>query len=137
MGFRLAIEAPPSRNDHVITLVFNSPWREVLLERREGSWKGGLEALFLQRDAQGKDLLLEQRHIDLVFEDSQLDELRHDGFRIARPLSLAPATEVLRVVVSDSSTHQMGSVRAPVRSLLEKLQPALPAAAANSPPQPE
>ncbi len=137
MGFRLAIEAPPSRNDHVITLVFNIPWREVLLERREGSWKGGLEALFLQRDAQGKDLLLEQRHIDLVFEDSQLDELRHDGFRIARPLSLAPATEVLRVVVSDSSTHQIGSVRAPVRSLLEKLQPALPAAAANSPPQPE
>jgi len=129
MSFRLAIEAPPSRNAPAVTLVFSIPWREVLLEGLDGSWKGGLELLFLQNDAQGKNLSLEQRHIDLAYEDSRLEELQRDGFRIARALSLASATDSLRVVVSDSLTHQIGSVRVPLRSLLERMQPAVPATA--------
>jgi len=129
MSFRLAIEAPPSRNAPAVTLVFSIPWREVLLEGLDGSWKGGLELLFLQNDAQGKNLSLEQRHIDLAYEDSRLEELQRDGFRIPRALSLASATDSLRVVVSDSLTHQIGSVRVPLRSLLERMQPAVPTTA--------
>ncbi len=129
LGFRVAVEAPESRNNPVITLILSIPWREVLLQGEDGSWKGGLELLCLQRDAQGKELSLEQRHIDLAFEESRLEDLQHNGFHIAHRLSLASATKFLRVVVSDSLTHQIGSVRVPVRSLLEKMQPAVPAAA--------
>jgi VWFA-related protein len=137
LGFRAAIEAPEFKNDPAITLVLTIPWREVLLEARDGSWKGGLEVLCLQSDAQGKNLSLEQRHIDLAFEESRLEDLRRDGFRIARRLPLAHATESLRVVVSDSLTHQIGSIRIPVRSLLEKLQPDIPAADAHNSQSPQ
>ena len=89
---------------------------QLLLEHSAGYWTGGVDLLFLQRDAKGAFLAAEQKHIGLNLPDDQYETLLKTGAIFERHLDILPTTEDVRVLVRDSASGIVGTVTIPLKN---------------------
>lgn len=90
---------------------------QLLLEHAAGQWKGGVDLLFLQRDANEKLLSAEQKHIAMDLPDAQHDSLLKSGAIFERHLGIAAEAVDVRVLLRDSSSGVVGTVTIPLKAL--------------------
>jgi len=89
--------------------------KQFLLRDEDNHSCGGLDLLFLQRDAMGNFLAAEQQHFDVNFSQREYDSLVKTGLVLQRRLAVDPASVELRVLVRDAGSAAIGSVTVPVK----------------------
>jgi VWFA-related protein len=101
--------------------------KQFLLKESDNHQKGGLDMVFLQRDASGNVIAAEEQHFDMNFPQKQYEYLAQAGILLQRHVTVLTASREIRVVVRDAGSGALGSVSVPVETFF-------PAAASPSKP---
>lgn len=110
---KLLAAAPPRVAQLQITL---DP-KTFLLQERENHREGGLDLLFLQRDAAGKFLKAEKQHLDVKYTKRGYEKVAKAGLLVRRELEIDEAAAEIRVLVRDAGSGALGSVTIPMKQL--------------------
>jgi hypothetical protein len=92
--------------------------KQLLLQDQNHHRTGGLDLLFVHRDAEGDFLAAEKQHFDVNFAHKEYDSLAKTGLVLQRRLLIAPGSKEVRVLVRDASSGALGSVTFPVKTFL-------------------
>jgi VWFA-related protein len=88
--------------------------KQFLLKESANHQKGGLDMVFLQRDASGNVIAAEEQHFDMNFPQKQYEYLAQAGILLQRHVTVLSASREIRVVVRDAGSGALGSVSIPV-----------------------
>jgi VWFA-related protein len=92
--------------------------RELLLDAKDGQWRGMVDLLFVQLGAGDKVIAREQQEFGLNLKQESYERLLKIGTKITGRLVLSPDVVNLRVVARDASSGAIGTLTIPVMRLL-------------------
>jgi VWFA-related protein len=102
--------------------------KQFLLKESDNRKKGGVDMVFVQRDAAGNLLVADKQHLDINFDRQQYEFLSHAGMILQRHVTALPQADEIRVVVRDVGSGAVGSVSIPVKAFFPGEASATPAA---------
>jgi VWFA-related protein len=105
--------------DQLEVTIYIDP-RDITLAEKNGRWTGALDFLFLQRNAEGRELTGINDRADLQLKRETYEQVVKNGMKLTRHLELKPNAYQLRIVVRDQSTGALGSVNIPLSQFLKK-----------------
>ena len=108
----------PSASAHVLQVRVGVNPRQFLLHENEGKVAGGLDLVFLQKDANGKILAAEKQHVDVKFSQQEYESLSKTGLVLQRRLTIDPSSTEIRVLTRDEGSGSVGSVTVPLSQVL-------------------
>ena len=114
IGLEVNVQGPPTAADRTLALTLGMDIKEILLEEKEGRWRGNIELLFLQTGQDSKTLNAETKLVTLNFEGAKYKSLQESGFFVVRHLPIVPAANTVRIVVRDRGTSALGTVTVPL-----------------------
>ncbi len=88
---------------------------QLMLRHDNGAWKGAIDLIFAQRDANGKMVASDAKRIDLDFTDAKRAELLEKGAIFERHLAISQEAQDVRVVVRDPASSMYGTVTVPMK----------------------
>ncbi|HEY2353021.1 MAG TPA: VWA domain-containing protein [Candidatus Acidoferrum sp.] len=118
LGITLRGKPQPSTSARVLQLQVGLDPKEFLLHDQENRMAGGLDLLFLQKDAGGNFLAAEKQHFEVNFSRKEYAMLAKSGLVLQRRLTIAPGAAEIRVLVRDATSGALGSVTVPLNKLL-------------------
>jgi VWFA-related protein len=89
---------------------------QLMLDHENGDWKGAIDLIFVQRDANGKMLATDSKRLELDLPDAKHDELLKTGSVFERHLAIAQGAEDVRVIVRDPASSAYGTVTVPMKT---------------------
>jgi VWFA-related protein len=98
--------------------------KQFLLKESDSRQKGGLDMVFLQRDASGNMLAADKQHFDVNFDQKQYEFLAEAGMILQRKVNVLPQCNEIRVVVRDAGSGGLGSVSIPVKAFFPSISAA-------------
>ncbi|HWZ96967.1 MAG TPA: VWA domain-containing protein [Candidatus Dormibacteraeota bacterium] len=101
-----------------ITLQIGLDTLQLSLKEENAHHKGGIDLLFLQRDAGGKAVQEEQKRIGFDFTDEQYKALVKSGIILQRHVTADRSASEIRVLVHDAASGAIGTVTVPLGKLL-------------------
>ncbi len=116
----LMVSAIPTQPEAARNITFQIGLDTLQLTLKEdgGHHKGGIDLLFLQRDASGKALQSEQKRIGFDFSDEQYKALVKSGIILQKHVTADPNASEIRVVAHDAASGAIGTVSVPLAKLL-------------------
>ena len=114
IGLEVNVQGPPTAADRTLALSLGMDIKEILLEEKEGRWRGNIELLFFQVGQDGKTLDGETKLVTLNLDGPKYKSLRENGFFIVRHLPILPAANTVRIVVRDRGSSALGTLTVPV-----------------------
>lgn len=114
IGLEVTVQGPPTAADRALALSLGMDIKEILLEEKEGRWRGNIELLFLQTGQDGKTLDEETKLVTLNLDGAKYKSLQANGFFVVRHLPIVPAAKTVRIVVRDRGSSALGTVTVPV-----------------------
>lgn len=117
VSVRVKTLAPSS--DHLLQVQVTLDPKQFLLHEQENRRKGGLDLLFLEKNAAGTFLVAEKQHFDVNFSGREYDSLAKTGLVLQRRLTINTGSSDVRVLVRDAGSGTMGSVTIPVSKFLD------------------
>jgi len=114
IGLEVNVQGPPTAADRTLALSLGMDIKEILLEEKEGLWRGNIELLFFQMGQDGKTLDGETKLLTLNLDEPKYKSLQENGLFIVRHLPILPAANTVRIVVRDRGSSALGTVTVPV-----------------------
>jgi VWFA-related protein len=118
VSVRVKPVAPSS--DHLLQVQVTVDPKQFLLRDEDSRRKGGLDLLFLEKDAAGTFLVAEKQHFDVNFSRREYDSLAKNGLVLQRRLAINTGSSDVRILVRDAGSGTMGSVTIPVSKYLDR-----------------
>jgi VWFA-related protein len=100
-----------------LTLAVNLDAHDLGFTAQEGHRKGGIDLVFVQRDASGNALDAHEWHCGLDLDKTTYDSALRDGISILRDVPAKEGAVTVKVIVRDPSSSAIGSLTV----LLKKL----------------
>jgi hypothetical protein len=137
IGLEVNVQGPPTAADRTLTLSLGMDIKELLLEEKEGKWRGNIELSFLQMGKDRKTLDEDRKLFTLNVDGAKYKSLQENGLFIVRHLPILPAANTVRIVVRDRGTSAIGTVTVPVNQWFspEAAKGGGPRSPSNSPEQ--
>ena len=114
IGLEVNVQGPPTAADRTLALSLGMDIKEILLEEKEGLWRGNIELSFFQMGQDGKTLDGETKLVTLNLDGPKYKSLQENGLFIVRHLPILPAANTVRIVVRDRGSSALGTVTVPV-----------------------
>lgn len=93
------------------------PPRQVTLEQKDGRWTGSVEALFVQKSAEGKNLGGKSEIVHIRMGPENYQAVQQHGMVFNAELEIVPAAVELRVALRDNGSGAIGSVIIPFKGV--------------------
>ena len=114
IGIEVNVQGSPTAADRTLALSLGMDIKEILLEEKEGLWRGNIELMFFQMGQDGKTLDGETKLVTLNLDGQKYKSLQENGLFIVRHLPILPAANTLRIVVRDRGSSAIGTVTVPI-----------------------
>jgi len=118
LGITVFCKTLPPSSAHVLQLRLGVNLKQLLLHENEDHVAGGLDLVFLQKDANGKILAAEKQHVDVKFTQQEFESLSKSGLVLQRRLTIDPSSTEIRVLMRDEGSGSVGSVTVPLSQVL-------------------
>jgi hypothetical protein len=118
LGITVFCKTLPPASAHVLQLRLGVNLKQLLLHENEDHVAGGLDLVFLQKDANGKILAAEKQHVDVKFTQQEFESLSKSGLVLQRRLTIDPRSTEIRVLMRDEGSGSVGSVTVPLSQVL-------------------
>ena len=118
LGITVFCKTLPPVSAHVLQVRMGVNPRQFLLQEKDNHFAGGLDLVFLQKDAKGKILAAEKQHVDVKFSQQEYESLSKTGFVLQRRLTIDPSSTEIRVLMRDQGSASVGSVTVPLSQVL-------------------
>jgi VWFA-related protein len=118
LGITVFCKTLPPSSAHALQVRVGVNPRQFLLHENEGKVAGGLDLVFLQKDANGKILAAEKQHVDVKFSQQEYESLSKTGLVLQRRLTIDPSSTEIRVLTRDEGSGSVGSVTVPLSQVL-------------------
>jgi VWFA-related protein len=118
LGITVFCKTLPPASAHALQVRVGVNPRQFLLHENEGKVAGGLDLVFLQKDANGKILAAEKQHVDVKFSQQEYESLSKTGLVLQRRLTIDPSSTEIRVLTRDEGSGSVGSVTVPLSQVL-------------------
>lgn len=118
LGITVFCKTLPPVSAHVLQVRMGVNPRQFLLQGKDNHFAGGLDLVFLQKDANGKILAAEKQHVDVKFSQQEYESLSKTGFVLQRRLTIDPSSTEIRVLMRDQGSASVGSVTVPLSQVL-------------------
>ena len=118
LGITVFCKTLPPASAHVLQLRLGVNLKQLLLHENEDHVAGGLDLVFLQKDANGKILAAEKQHVDVKFTQQEFESLSKSGLVLQRRLTIDPSSTEIRVLMRDEGSGSVGSVTVPLSQVL-------------------
>jgi VWFA-related protein len=92
---------------------------ELLLRDAGNRKKGGVDLLFLQKDAKGKFLAAWKQHFAVSLSEADCTYLAKAGMVFQRQITMDSGTTELRVLARDANSGALGSVNIPAKTFFQ------------------
>ena len=102
---------------HMLRLTGSVDIKDLPLAQVGDMRRGRLDVLVVEQGAAGNVLHQATNHLDLKLTETQYGEYRQSGIAFQQYLQPLPGTTVIRVLVRDRGTLQLGSVVIPLKSV--------------------
>lgn len=116
LSLRVEVKALPPPDTGTLEFDVGLDLHEILLQESDGRHKGGIEMVFVQKDANARVMSIDSKTIAFNFEQKRYEGFLTSGLVMTRRLPLAPATTQVRLVVRDFQSGATGSVTIPLKS---------------------
>jgi VWFA-related protein len=103
----------PRTNQWKVLLLLDA--QHITMESRERNWCGTLDLLFVERDAEGKDLSVIKTTLPMRLTQASFEELLRQGARLTKYLDVIPSAVRLRIAVRDRPSGMLGSITIPLK----------------------
>jgi VWFA-related protein len=128
-GLDVAVEVthaePPAKK--ILHFVVGLDVRQLFLKEDGEHREGTLNVVLVQLDAENKSLSAEPRLINLNYTAQEYRALLRTGITLTRNLPIVPKATIVRVLVRDTATGEIGSVTVPVASFqTDSARPTVP-----------
>ena len=118
LGITVFCKTLPPVSAHVLQVRVGVNPRQFLLHEKDNHVAGGLDLVFLQKDANGKILAAEKQHADVKFSQQEYESLSKTGLVLQRRLTIDPGSTEIRVLTRDEGSGSVGSVTVPLSQVL-------------------
>lgn len=118
LGITVFCKTLPPVSAHVLQVRMGVNPRQFLLQEKDNHFAGGLDLVFLQKDANGKILAAEKQHVDVKFSQQEYESLFKTGLVLQRRLTIDPSSTEIRVLMRDEGSGSVGSVTVPLSQAL-------------------
>ncbi len=118
LGLHAEVNIMPPANSGKLEVTITLDLHELLFTETSGRWTGELDVVYLQRDSSSGTLDVDQKHLNLNFEQEKYDALLKTGISLTRHLPIKEGAATLKVVVRDAKSGAAGSVAIPLRKFL-------------------
>jgi hypothetical protein len=113
-GMALVVGMKPNPQDRSkVDVYVRVDQKSISLEPQGERWQGRLDLLFVQKNDQGKQFNGTEDTMELNLTRANHDVLVKEGLIYHKPITLAPQAKMLRVVVRDAASGNLGSVTVP------------------------
>ena len=113
-GVGLVVGVRPNAQDRSkLDIAVKVDQKSISLEPQGEHWQGRLDLLFVQKNDQGKQFNGVEDTMELNLTRANYDILTKQGLIYQKQVSLAPQAKMLRVVVRDAASGNLGSVTVP------------------------
>jgi VWFA-related protein len=103
----------PRTNQWKVLLLLDA--QHITMESKERNWCGTLDLLFVERDAEGKDLSVIKTTLPMRLTQASFEELLRQGARLTKYLDVIPSAVRLRIAVRDRPSGMLGSITIPLK----------------------
>jgi VWFA-related protein len=114
LGLTVELEKDPEDPTKKVLLRIAMDAHNIRLQDKDGSRAVALEMVFVQSGADGKVLHASREDVSGRLEGNAMDRLRNQGLRMRKSLDLVKGANVLQLVVRDTASGNIGSVRIPL-----------------------
>jgi VWFA-related protein len=118
LGITVFCKTLPPASAHVLQVRVGVNPRQFLLQEKDNHVAGGLDLVFLQKDANGKILAAEKQHVDVKFSQQEYESLSKTGLVLQRRLTIDTSSTEIRVLTRDEGSGSVGSVTVPLSQVL-------------------
>ncbi len=106
-------EAPKTNQWKVLLL---ADAQHITMESKDRRWSGTLDLLFVEQDAQGKDLSVIKSIFPMQLTQASFEDILRQGLRLTKYLDVIPSAVRLRIAVRDRPSGRLGSITIPLNS---------------------
>jgi VWFA-related protein len=114
LGLTVELEKDPEDPTEKVLLRIAMDAHDISFQSKDGSKTVELEMVFVQSGADGKVLRASRDDIDTRLSGDALNRLLNQGLRMRKLLDLVKGATLLQLVVRDSTSGNIGSVRIPL-----------------------
>jgi hypothetical protein len=118
LGMTVFCKTLPAVSAHMLQMRVGVNPRQFLLQEKDSHFAGGLDLVFLQKDANGKILAAEKQHVDVKLSQQEYESLSKAGLVLQRRLTIDPSSTEIRVLTRDEGSGSVGSVTVPLNQVL-------------------
>jgi hypothetical protein len=90
------------------------------LEAKNGNWTGDVDVLLIEKDAPGNEFERVGDTISLDLKPETYQEMVKKGIPYQKGIAINPNANLLRVVVRDPATGNLGSLTVPLADLAQQ-----------------
>jgi VWFA-related protein len=114
IGVRVKLSPGDSAAPRSLKAELHFDLRDFSMEQINGRWTGTLDAAFSLLDAKDQILSGENQNMKLNLEPARYDKALKEGVRYTKTVTVPPGATILRVILRDEATGNIGSVSIPL-----------------------
>jgi hypothetical protein len=114
IGLRVQAKPLGEASARILRIEAQLDLHEVTLEQKDQKWTGDLQSVFLQLDADGRILKVDDRTFHPEFDAATYEGALKSGIADTREVRVLPRTAQLCIVVRDADSSKMGSIYLPM-----------------------
>jgi VWFA-related protein len=124
IGVRVKVTPADSGATQSLKAELHFDLRDFSMEQKNGRWTGTLDAAFTMIDSKDQILGGENQNMQLSLEPARYEKALKEGVRYTKTVSVPPGATILRVILRDETTGNIGSVSIPLAKYFSAAKPA-------------